>query len=114
SCRFQSSGVSFARSAKATSGGVNRRTASADLAAGSESVLREFPKSQELANGHAGLFRVSDVLFVRALKVFDAAVLEMPDPRGYFIDQIVIVGYQEHGTFELLQRYVQRVDRFQV
>jgi hypothetical protein len=39
------------RSAKAASGGTKRKRNSADLAAGSESVLREFLKSAKAASG---------------------------------------------------------------
>ena len=46
---------------------------------------------------------VGDVFFVRALEVFDFAVVEVPDAGGDFVDQIVIVGDEEDGAFVLLE-----------
>src|ERR1035438_627049 len=58
--------------------------------------------------------RVGHVLFVGALEVFDVAVVEVPDAGGDFVDQIVIVGHQEHRARVLLQREVEGVDGLQI
>ena len=54
------------------------------------------------------------ILLVRALEVFDASVLEMPDPRGHFLYQVMIVRHQQHGARLLLKGKVEGVNRFQV
>src|ERR1035437_5794391 len=58
--------------------------------------------------------RVGHVFFVRALEVFDFAVVEMPDAGGDFVDQIVIVGDQEHRALVLLEREVEGVDGLEI
>src|SRR5437868_14352747 len=53
-------------------------------------------------------------LLVRPLEVLDLAVLEDPQPRGDFIDQVVIVGDQQHRALVFLQRDVERIDGFEI
>src|ERR1039458_1162367 len=60
------------------------------------------------------LLRIHRVLLVRALEVFDASALEMPDPRGHFLDQVLIVRHQQHGPRVLLKGDIEGVDRLQV
>src|SRR5450631_1313780 len=55
-----------------------------------------------------------DELLVRAFEVFDCAVLEVPDARGNFVDQVVIVCHQEHRALVALDRDVQSVDGLQI
>ena len=57
---------------------------------------------------------VGDVFFVGALEVFDVAVVEVPDAGGDFVDQIVIVGDQQHGTRVLLEGEVEGVDGLEI
>src|ERR1035437_997845 len=58
--------------------------------------------------------RVGHVFFVRALEVFDFAVVEVPDAGGDFVDQIVIVGDQDHRALVLLEREVEGVDGLEI
>src|ERR1700722_4874025 len=53
-------------------------------------------------------------LFVGALEIFDAAVVEDPQTRRHFVDQVVIVGDQKDRALVRLQRDVERVDGFKV
>src|ERR1700738_787022 len=54
-------------------------------------------------------------LRVWALEVLDRrVVLEVPQTRRHFINQVVIVRYQQHRALVTLQRDVERVDRFQI
>src|ERR1041385_7028587 len=54
------------------------------------------------------------VLLVCSFEVFDALSVEVPDPRSYFIDQVVIVRYQQHRALISLQSDVQCIDGFEV
>ncbi len=54
------------------------------------------------------------VFLVRSLEVFDRALIEVPDPRRHLIDQIVIVGHQQHRALIALDGDVQRIDRLQI
>ena len=60
------------------------------------------------------LLRVCQILLVRAFEVLDLPALEMPDARGDFVDDVVVVGYQQDRAFIFLQGDVERVDGFQV
>src|SRR6266480_4170325 len=60
------------------------------------------------------LLRVGNVFFIRTFEVLDLAALEMPNARGHFVDDVVVVRHEQHRPVVPLQRYVQRVDRFQV
>ena len=51
---------------------------------------------------------------LRALKVLDFVIVKIPDTGGDFIDQVLIVGDQEDGTFIFLERLIQCVDGFQI
>ena len=42
------------------------------------------------------------------------SLLEVPQARGDFVDQVVIVGDQQHRALVALQRDVERVDGFEV
>src|SRR5579871_1230495 len=59
-------------------------------------------------------FLVGQEVRVRPLEVVDVAVIERPDARGHFVEQIVVMGDEENGAFVFLQRDVQRVDRFEI
>src|SRR5580704_1552068 len=48
-------------------------------------------------------FGIGHEFFVGAFEVVDFAVAEMPDPRSYFIDDIVVVGDQEDGAVVALE-----------
>ena len=53
------------------------------------------------------------ILLVRPFEVRNLVIaLKMPDSRRHLVDQIVIVGDQQHRTVKTLQRNIQRVDRF--
>ena len=55
------------------------------------------------------------VLLVGALKVRNFVVsFEVPNPGSDFIDQIVVMGDQQHCTLIALQGDIESVDRFQV
>jgi photosystem II stability/assembly factor-like uncharacterized protein len=56
----------------------------------------------------------SFVRFPRALEVLDGAVVEVPHARADFLEKVLIVGDQEYGAVELLERDVQGVDRLEV
>ena len=53
-------------------------------------------------------------LRVRSLEIFNPIFFEVPQTRRYFIDQIVIVGYQQHRSLVPLQRNIERVDGFEI
>src|SRR3984957_16151444 len=60
-------------------------------------------------------FGGGDEFAVGAFEVFDfLAGFEVPDAGGDFVDDVVVVGDQQHGAIVFLQRDVQRVDRFQI
>ena len=52
--------------------------------------------------------------FVGAFEVVDFAALEMPDTGGYFVDYVVVVGYQEDSAVVTLQADVEGVDGFEI
>ena len=54
------------------------------------------------------------VLLIRAREILYFALVETPDACRHFIDEVFVVGHQQHRAFELLQRNVQRVDRFEI
>src|SRR5208282_2913248 len=55
------------------------------------------------------------VIFVSALEVGNfVVVLEVPDPGGNFVDQVMIVGDQKNRPLIALQRNIQSINRFQV
>src|SRR5580704_18668034 len=54
------------------------------------------------------------VFLVRSLEVLNRALIEVPDPGGYFIDEIVIVRYQQNRALIALDGDVERVDGLQV
>ena len=62
----------------------------------------------------SGLVVLALPLLVGPLEVFDAAVVEDPQPRCHFVDQVVIVRDQQHRALVALQRDVERVDGFEV
>src|SRR5664279_2073483 len=66
---------------------------------------------RDLSTGSTGY---CDVLFVRTLEVFDSAVLEVPDSRRNFVDQVVIVCHQQDRALVALNRDVQGIDGFQI
>ena len=41
-------------------------------------------------------------------------LLEVPDARADFVDQVLVVRHQQHRAFVLLERDVERVDRFEI
>ena len=57
---------------------------------------------------------VDDVVGVGAFEVFDAAGVEVPDACGDFVDDVVVVGDEEHGAVIFLQREIEGVDGFEV
>src|ERR1700730_6057149 len=55
------------------------------------------------------------VLLVRALEIRDrVASLEMPNPGGDFVDQVLVMRNQEYGSLITLQGNVESIDRFQI
>lgn len=49
-------------------------------------------------------------LHIRALKILDPALVEVPQPRRDLINQIVIVRHQQYCAFIPLQRNIQRIN----
>src|SRR5216684_8173848 len=54
------------------------------------------------------------IVLIRALEVFDRVVIEVPDSGGDLVDQIVVMGDQQHRALIALKRDVQSVDRFKI
>src|SRR6185312_11042396 len=56
------------------------------------------------------------VFVVRSFEVFYLVLgrVEVPDARGHFFDQVMVVRDQQDGAFVALQRDVERVDGFEV
>jgi len=50
----------------------------------------------------------------RSLEILDAVIGEVPDAGGYFIDDVLVVGYQKDGALVALQGVVEGDDGFQV
>src|SRR5271170_7166173 len=63
-----------------------------------------------LAGGAGGVH----VFLVGALEVFDGALVEVPDARCDFVDEVVIVGDEQHRAFILLKRDIEGIDGFEV
>jgi hypothetical protein len=65
-----------------------------------DSSLEAFFQFRAMGFNHHAVFIMTSglgghaVFGVGSLEVFDVAVVEMPEARGYFVDQIVIVGDQ--------------------
>ena len=57
-------------------------------------------------------FHIRD--YQNIFSAIDARAIEMPDPSGNFVDDIVVVSYQQDGPFVPLQGNVERIDGFQV
>src|SRR4051812_45396229 len=53
-------------------------------------------------------------LRIRTLEVLDPIRLEVPQPRGHLVDQIMIVRYQQYCSLVPLQRDVEGVNRFKI
>ena len=51
---------------------------------------------------------------VGAVEVFDAALVEVPEAGGYFVDQVVVVGNQKDRSLVALEGDVEGVDGFEV
>jgi hypothetical protein len=56
------------------------------------------------ANGPAlsyflSLMRVRQILRVNTLEVLNASIFEMPDARSDFVDDVIVVCYQQDGPF---------------
>src|SRR5437588_11058726 len=58
----------------------------------------------------------SGVFIVSALEVFDLVLggIEVPDARGHFLDEVMVMRDQQHRAFVALERDVQSIDGFQV
>ena len=54
------------------------------------------------------------IFLVCALEILDLVIVKVPDARGHFIDQIVVMRHQEHRALIALQRDVERVDGFKI
>src|SRR5580698_3418696 len=54
------------------------------------------------------------VLFVWTLEVLNRSVVEVPDARTHFFNQIVVMCHQQYSTFITLQRNIERIDRFEI
>src|ERR1019366_1685765 len=61
-----------------------------------------------------GLAGVRQVLRIGTLEIVDLAVFDVPDARGHFIHDIVIVSDQQDCSIVLLKGDVESVDRFQI
>src|SRR5258707_10974349 len=61
---------------------------------------------------HLCLYRL--IVLIRALEIFDRVVIEVPDSGGDFVDQVVVVGHQQHRALIALKRDVQSVDGFEI
>ena len=77
------------------------------------SCLTEQLESYE-REGLYQLGRLSEILLVRSLEVLDPSVVEGPNPRRDFLDDIMIVRHQNQGTWEPLKSNIQGVDGFQI
>src|SRR5688572_29645584 len=73
-----------------------------------------FECEKKLKLSQQRLCRLSQVLRVRPLEVFDFSIPDVPDTRGHFVDHIVIVRYQQHGAWIALEREVEGVNGFQI
>ncbi len=71
-------------------------------------------ESKKLGGFFGFLFDVGEVIGVGAFEILDAAVFEIPDARGDFVDHVVVVRDEQHGAIVFLQRDIQRVDGFEV
>ena len=57
---------------------------------------------------------MSEELLVGSFEILQAVVVEIPDSRGYLIDHVVIVSYEQQGARITLKRDIEGVDRFQI
>src|SRR5579863_2846473 len=58
--------------------------------------------------------RERQILRVNTLEVLNASIFEMPDARSDFVDDIIVVRYQQDGPFICLQGNVKRIDGLQI
>src|SRR5579859_2446800 len=58
--------------------------------------------------------RVRQILRVNTLEVLNASIFEMPDPRSDFVDDVIVVCYQQDSPFICLQGNVEGIDGLQV
>src|SRR5271165_1140898 len=63
-----------------------------------------------LARGAGGVH----VFLVGALEVLNGALVEVPDACCNFVDEVVIVGDEQHRAFILLKRDIEGIDGFEV
>jgi len=54
----------------------------------------------------AFFFRVDQIVRVRSLEVLDPPALDVPNPRGHFVNHIVVVRDQQNRPVVFLQRDV--------
>jgi len=86
-------------------------------------LTSQHPRSQTRDLGHpasrmghpeSGLVVLAFPFGVGALEVFYVVFVKDPKPGGYFVDQVVVVSYQQDCAFVTLEGYVEGVDGFEV